>query len=86
MKNAALVVFTVVFVLVKQVNTNLTTIPIAFVCEKFVYEDGTTIECVVKNRSVCGNLLLDSIGSDRCHYQAENEGSIRQSDISTNDQ
>ncbi len=64
--------FTVMFVVIKQVSTNLTGFRIACICEEMV-NDGTTTECAVENRSVRGDLLLDRVGSDRYYYQVENK-------------
>ncbi len=34
----------------------------AYACEELVYKDGSIAECVFINRSVCGDLLFDSVG------------------------
>ncbi len=65
-------VFTVAFVAVKRVSTNLTGIRSAFVCEELVYKDGTTEECVIESRSVCGDSLMLQCWVWLWHYRVEN--------------
>ncbi len=66
--------FTVVFVVIKRVSPNLTGIRLsACIGEELVYKGGSTTECVIENRSMCGEPLKSLFSFPRFGRHLGNE-------------